>query len=158
MESTNIGCPCLVLDIPCQPHCTCRTPGMSHGCRNCATYGSLEQRKRMAEYLNNARLEYDKTLATKPLDDFANWFFGVFEEITEIESNSETIDYLTSYIDGDGSFVIEFSVDCNRAGIHRDNKVTITKDKVVKIRLAEIIESGSIPSKLKEAIEKKLKE
>jgi hypothetical protein len=44
------GCPCL-LTTPCHSQCTCAHPGMSAGCRRCCRYGSVEQRKAMAEHL-----------------------------------------------------------------------------------------------------------
>lgn len=44
------GCPCLYVE-PCHPHCTCRTPVMSHGCRRCCRYGSIEQRTAMAAWI-----------------------------------------------------------------------------------------------------------
>jgi hypothetical protein len=45
------GCPCLLADIPCHSQCTCVRSGMSVGCRRCARYGSLEQRKGMSDHL-----------------------------------------------------------------------------------------------------------
>lgn len=47
-ESETI-CACTVSDKPCSPHCSCKHPYHSGGCLNCATYGSAEQRKSMAE-------------------------------------------------------------------------------------------------------------
>jgi len=44
------GCPCL-LTTPCHSQCTCAHPGMSAGCRRCCRYGSVEQRKSMAEHI-----------------------------------------------------------------------------------------------------------
>lgn len=44
------GCPCLVTD-PCDSQCSCANGFLSAGCRRCARYGSLEQRKRAALYL-----------------------------------------------------------------------------------------------------------
>jgi len=52
------SCPCLYLKEPCHSSCTCINMFSSSGCYNCCTYGSLEQRIAIAEYLNNARLEY----------------------------------------------------------------------------------------------------
>lgn len=43
------GCPCLYLDEPCMPRCTCIIGGSSAGCLYCCTYGSLEQRKEAAK-------------------------------------------------------------------------------------------------------------
>lgn len=68
----NRSCPCLYLNEPCQPHCTCVSPLMSHGCLNCATYGSVEQRKKMAEYLNESRLFYKKNKPETELDKMQN--------------------------------------------------------------------------------------
>jgi len=45
------ACPCLYLDEPCMKRCTCVTPVSSSGCRYCATYGSLEQRKLAAKWI-----------------------------------------------------------------------------------------------------------
>lgn len=61
MDGANKGCPCLVLDEPCDERCSCKDIFQSFGCLNCATYGSIEQRKHMAKYLNDARLAYDKS-------------------------------------------------------------------------------------------------
>lgn len=44
------GCPCLYT-TPCDPQCTCVKPYSSRGCNRCCSYGSVEQRKQMAEYL-----------------------------------------------------------------------------------------------------------
>lgn len=43
-------CPC-TLAAPCSDACTCANPLMSGGCTRCATYGSDEQRKAMAEHI-----------------------------------------------------------------------------------------------------------
>lgn len=53
MSRKNDGCPCLYT-TPCQPDCTCVRPMMSHGCRRCARYGSMEQKRAMAEFLAGA--------------------------------------------------------------------------------------------------------
>ena len=45
------GCPCLYLDKPCKPDCTCINPFSSAGCRYCCMYGSLEQRRGAAKIL-----------------------------------------------------------------------------------------------------------
>lgn len=45
------ACPCLYLDEPCNPSCTCRNGFSSFGCQYCCTYGSLEQRREMALHL-----------------------------------------------------------------------------------------------------------
>lgn len=158
MEALNPGCPCLYLKEPCNERCSCKNIFQSFGCLNCATYGSLEQKTAMAEYLNNARLAYEKTFEVKPVDSFISWFHSIFEYVTEEEGNGESIDVLNSHIDKDGATIIEFSVDCHRAGIHRGNTIKISKDKIVKVSLVEIIDSGGIPRMLKEEIEKKLKE
>ena len=42
------GCPCLYTS-PCDPACTCIVAGSSRGCARCASYGSPEQRRGMAE-------------------------------------------------------------------------------------------------------------
>lgn len=43
------GCPCKYLEEPCHRMCTCVNGASSFGCMYCATYGSLEQRKKAAE-------------------------------------------------------------------------------------------------------------
>lgn len=43
------ACPCLYLEEPCHPRCTCTMGGSSTGCMFCCTYGSLEQRKAAAK-------------------------------------------------------------------------------------------------------------
>lgn len=50
-EKADGACPCLYLDEPCQPHCTCKNGLWSHGCLYCCTYGSLEQRKEKAKWI-----------------------------------------------------------------------------------------------------------
>jgi hypothetical protein len=45
------SCPCLYLDEPCHPHCTCKNGISSHGCLYCCTYGSIEQRTEKAKWL-----------------------------------------------------------------------------------------------------------
>lgn len=54
------ACPCYYLDTPCNKDCTCKKAFSSYGCDNCCTYGHKEQRKQIAEYLNNCRLEFVK--------------------------------------------------------------------------------------------------
>lgn len=44
------ACPCLHI-TPCDPNCTCLHPESSRGCRRCASYGSKDQRRKMAEHL-----------------------------------------------------------------------------------------------------------
>jgi hypothetical protein len=55
------GCPC-IYTTPCHPDCTCVNHYMSRGCERCCTYGSFEQRTRMAEHLVNTEKD------TKRLD------------------------------------------------------------------------------------------
>lgn len=43
-------CPC-TLAGPCAPNCTCADPLQSGGCRCCATYGDIEQRRARAKYI-----------------------------------------------------------------------------------------------------------
>lgn len=47
----NNSCPCLHLDKPCQPRCTCVHKYGGEGCLYCCTYGSKEQQKAMAEHI-----------------------------------------------------------------------------------------------------------
>jgi hypothetical protein len=51
-EFGDRACPCHYLKEPCHPTCTCVNKYSSYGCKNCCTYGSLEQRQKMAEDLN----------------------------------------------------------------------------------------------------------
>lgn len=44
------GCPCTLV-TPCSAHCTCADPVQSGGCKRCASYGSVEQRTRTAEWI-----------------------------------------------------------------------------------------------------------
>lgn len=55
------GCPCLYT-VPCSKHCTCIEPISSFGCKRCATYGNLEQKKEMAEHLAIAIDTYWKNM------------------------------------------------------------------------------------------------
>jgi len=45
------ACPCTYLDEPCKENCTCKNKFSSAGCEYCCNYGSVEQRKAKAEYL-----------------------------------------------------------------------------------------------------------
>ena len=67
MDEIRSGCPCLYLKEPCRPDCTCVNMFMSCGCMNCATYGSLEQRTAMAEYLNMIRLKGEECIKNEEL-------------------------------------------------------------------------------------------
>ena len=51
--SDDRACPCLILDEPCKPNCSCKNPFSSAGCHYCSTYGSIEQRKAMAEFIKS---------------------------------------------------------------------------------------------------------
>lgn len=51
LSMENRSCPCNHLDEPCTSNCTCKNPLSSHGCNYCATYGSKEQQKSAAEYI-----------------------------------------------------------------------------------------------------------
>jgi len=64
-ENIKGGCPCLYLDEPCDEQCTCVHPYSSFGCRNCCTYGSIEQRKNRAKILNKYRLDNNKETIIK---------------------------------------------------------------------------------------------
>lgn len=51
-EPVDEECPCLIADEPCRPGgCTCVKPHSSRGCICCARYGSLKQRKAMANMI-----------------------------------------------------------------------------------------------------------
>lgn len=72
------GCPCYVLNEPCIPQCTCVNGFMSGGCRRCASYGSLAQRRSAARRLAAAQAEIARlTVRTKTLEmllaDYTSW-------------------------------------------------------------------------------------
>ena len=56
------ACPCLYT-TPCHERCTCVNQVSSIGCRRCCSYGSMEQRKAMAERLVNAERETVERIA-----------------------------------------------------------------------------------------------
>jgi len=68
MEETK-SCPCVYLEEPCHPRCTCVNKYSSYGCRYCCTYGSLEQRHEMASELQK---KYDDSFLDIKLVDFFN--------------------------------------------------------------------------------------
>jgi hypothetical protein len=51
LDDENRGCPCMYLDEPCHPNCTCRNGYSSVGCMYCCRYGSKEQRVAMANHI-----------------------------------------------------------------------------------------------------------
>ena len=59
------GCPCYVLNEPCIPQCTCVNGFMSGGCRRCARYGSLAQRRSAARRLAAAQAEIARLTAER---------------------------------------------------------------------------------------------
>lgn len=92
-EPENRSCPCLYLKEPCQPNCTCVNPFMSHGCLNCATYGSIEQREQMAERLNHYRLFYKENKPETYLDKLHNILehLKIIVELEEMKDLKNTI-------------------------------------------------------------------
>lgn len=90
-------------------------------------------------------------------EEFEKWFKDSFDELTEEHRNSEELENFK--MEKTGSITkITFDVDCGRAGVHRENYVTIdNKKKAVQIRLSEIIEFCGIEDGLKTALLKKLK-
>ncbi len=48
-EQEDNDCPCLLVEEPCHPDCTCVKQITSRGCLCCAQYGSEEQRKAAAK-------------------------------------------------------------------------------------------------------------
>lgn len=85
------------------------------------------------------------------------WFIKTFEDISEMDGNSETLEDV-KILTEDGHTIIEFSVDCDRYGLHRHNKIKVDNEtKIVKMYLAEIIEGGDIEYGVKAAIENKIK-
>lgn len=66
------GCPCLVLDTPCMEQCSCARPEMSGGCKLCAHYGSVAQRKARAAHLSAAYAEYHERHTGEPVDHLSD--------------------------------------------------------------------------------------
>lgn len=83
------------------------------------------------------------------------WFAEMFAEVAEEQSNGEGLEDLVINKKGD-SVVIEFSVDAGSYGLHRDNEITIRKDRVA-MNLCEMIEGGGLEYGLKRKIEEKIK-
>lgn len=61
LRMEKVSCPCNYT-TPCRDSCTCATPLLSGGCDRCCGYGSLEQRKDMAETLVNQIKILEKAL------------------------------------------------------------------------------------------------
>lgn len=76
------GCPCKYLDDPCHERCTCKNGGSSIGCIYCATYGSLEQRKkaakRIVDWIKKGQLSetpsHEGKDAVSEMNDFFKWW------------------------------------------------------------------------------------
>jgi len=51
MEIEIKSCPCMHLNEPCNPQCSCKNIFYSYGCDYCCTYGSEEQQKEKAIFL-----------------------------------------------------------------------------------------------------------
>lgn len=83
------------------------------------------------------------------------WFIAKFNEISEVESNGESVENV-KFNKTESKLTITFAVNADRYGLHRDNNIVITKDKV-RMNLAEVIDGGDLHYCLKEAIEEKIK-
>lgn len=81
-ERRSDGCPC-VFTLPCDPRCTCVTPGSSVGCQRCNKYGSNEQRKERANQLAAA------IAAMSGIPDPAAFIVAVEKAIILLESMSD---------------------------------------------------------------------
>ena len=83
----DMGCPCLYLDEPCHPSCTCRNGVSSAGCLYCCTYGSIEQRKQKALQLKEMYNAGAKEPTAQPTEVYVARDeidgFGLFEFTTE---------------------------------------------------------------------------
>lgn len=91
MKEENRSCPCLYLENPCHKNCTCVNKFSSSGCQNCCTYGSLEQRTKMAELLNKRRLSNKKFVTNilpseKEANDYVRGSFGFERDSFDKES------------------------------------------------------------------------
>lgn len=96
MDEIRSGCPCLYLKEPCRKYCTCVSKFSSAGCLNCSTYGSLEQRTAMAEYLNMIRLKGEDCFNKEEQAKDKNMKTGIEliaqERAEQIKKHSYTID------------------------------------------------------------------
>lgn len=89
------------------------------------------------------------------LSELKSWVIDKFQEITNEESNGESIDDIEIKREND-NIIIEFTVDCEDYGIHHGNEIIISEDGTLEITLAEVIESGAIGSMLEEAIQSEI--
>jgi len=67
--SERSGCPCTLVE-PCMSACSCASPGMSGGCRRCASFGNMEQRIHAAEWLVKNEKDLKKFRDEKWLNDY----------------------------------------------------------------------------------------
>jgi len=84
-----------------------------------------------------------------------DWFSEMFTEVAEDVSNSEGLEEL-NIKKGKDSAVITFAINGGRYGLHRNNKITIKKDRVT-MDLCEMVEGGDLEYGLKRKIEEKIK-
>lgn len=84
-----------------------------------------------------------------------NWFTEMFDEVAEDVSNSEGLEDLVIK-KSEKETVITFSINGGRYGLHRDNKITIKKDRV-SMDLCEMVEGGDLEYGLKRKIEEKIR-
>ena len=95
------------------------------------------------------------------------WLIEKFNEVSEEESNGEEMEEgikIEKYYNlpsgassasqkFEDGIKIEFSIDCGRRGVHRDNSIHINNKGKVNINLCEMLEGGGIESNLIEKIE-----
>ncbi len=127
-EEKDRACPCLYLEEPCNPNCTCKNPYSSAGCDYCCSYGSIEQRKHMAELL--ALKLHTPSPSTTVKEEVEPWYY--FED---------------SSIEGDISYIISSRIlgICICASTKEQAVKEFAKSVMVKIFYQEKIEPTSTP-------------
>ena len=75
-EKKTSGCPCTLVD-PCGKNCSCSNSLLSGGCTRCCSYGSLEQRKAMAQRIVDME------------EEFKEYALETFYEIATLEKTGE---------------------------------------------------------------------
>lgn len=61
----NGNCPCVILNEPCTPQCSCTNPVLSGGCLCCARYGSDDQRQAVARILKTSVADHARLRVAK---------------------------------------------------------------------------------------------
>jgi hypothetical protein len=87
------SCPCLYLDEPCHPMCTCKNGLYSHGCLYCASYGSIGQRKEAAKRIaEKLAPDSNKGIGQDVEEVFKFWYKNVANPLY-LGSNEMCIDF-----------------------------------------------------------------